>query len=301
LAAIARVECDLGNLIRARDQIERALDLVESLRARIMAEDSRTSFLASKRSDYEFYIDLLMRLHEQQPAAGFDVLAFEAAERTRGRNLLDVLKTVRDEIRQGVDPLLLERQRTLQQQINVKERLRMQLVGGKQTQQLAAIEKELRSLLGEYKELQGEILARNPRYAALTDPVSLNLKQIQQQVLDRDTLLLEYSIGKQRSFLWAVSPTFFKVYTLPGQAEIKGAAESAYDRLTKSNQRVYTVSAAQAMAELSRMVLGPVAAELGRKRLLIVGDGALQFVPFGALPEPATGNRAANKQTLLIA
>jgi CHAT domain-containing protein len=37
---------------------------------------------------------------------------------------------------------------------------------------------------------------------------------------------------------------------------------------------------------LSSMLLGGVAASLGKKRLLIVGDGALQYLPFAALPDP---------------
>ena len=35
------------------------------------------------------------------------------------------------------------------------------------------------------------------------------------------------------------------------------------------------------------MVLGPVSELLGTKRLVIVADGALQYIPFAALPEPA--------------
>jgi CHAT domain-containing protein len=34
------------------------------------------------------------------------------------------------------------------------------------------------------------------------------------------------------------------------------------------------------------MLLGPVASQLGAKRLLIVADGALQYLPFAALPDP---------------
>ena len=34
------------------------------------------------------------------------------------------------------------------------------------------------------------------------------------------------------------------------------------------------------------MVLGPVASLLGHKRLLIVSDGALQYIPFAVLPIP---------------
>ena len=45
----------------------------------------------------------------------------------------------------------------------------------------------------------------------------------------------------------------------------------------------------QAAQELSRMILGPVAEALGKKRLLIVGDGIMQYIPFGVLPEPEIG------------
>src|SRR5262245_8701126 len=35
------------------------------------------------------------------------------------------------------------------------------------------------------------------------------------------------------------------------------------------------------------MLLGPVAAQLGRKRLLVVPDGALEYLPFAALAVPS--------------
>src|SRR5215510_6080544 len=289
LADIARVERDLGDLDQALNRVETALNLVETLRARIKAEDLRVSFLASRHSDYEFYIDLLMRMHERRPSAGYDGLAFEASERARGRNLLEVLSATRADVRQGVDPLMLERQRSLHRQINAKERLRMQFVVGNKIEKSEVIEKELRALLAEHQEVQGQMLIQSPHYAALTDPVPLKLKEIQRQSLDRDTLLLEYALGEERSFLWAVTPTSLRAYTLPRRAEIEAAALRAYGLLTKSNQRQYTGSSELAAAELSLMILGPVVAELGRKRLAIVSDGVLQYVPFGALPSPESG------------
>jgi CHAT domain-containing protein len=41
------------------------------------------------------------------------------------------------------------------------------------------------------------------------------------------------------------------------------------------------------------MILLPAAARLGQRRLLIVADGALQYVPFAALPDPGDGGRQA--------
>ena len=90
-------------------------------------------------------------------------------------------------------------------------------------------------------------------------------------------------------------------------AEIEAAARRVYELLTARNRRVKfetpeerrarvagpTPITSAAAADLSRMLLGPVAAELGRKRLLIVSDGALHYLPFAALPEPGGGAASA--------
>jgi CHAT domain-containing protein len=44
------------------------------------------------------------------------------------------------------------------------------------------------------------------------------------------------------------------------------------------------------------MLLGPVAAQLGKKRLLIVADGMLHYIPFAALPAPET-ERQGDRET----
>ncbi len=144
------------------------------------------------------------------------------------------------------------------------------------------------------------MLIRSPRYAELTDPVPLKLKEIQRRSLDLDTLLLEYSLGEERSFLWAVTPSSIRAYTLPRRSEIEAVALRAYGLLTRSDQRQYRGSSELAAAELSRMILGPVAAEFGRKRLVIVSDGILQYAPFGALPNPAAASAGAPKRKPLI-
>src|SRR5262249_61339698 len=139
------------------------------------------------------------------------------------------------------------------------------------------IEKELRALLAEYQEAQGQMLIRSPRYAALTDPVPLKLKEIQRQSLDRDTLLLEYALGEERSFLWAVTPTSLRAYTLPRRAEIEAVALRAYGLLIRSYQRQHAGSSELAAAEVSRMIIRAGVSGFGRERFAIVGDGRLPY------------------------
>jgi len=283
---IARLDRDSDNLVEARTQIEAVLDTVEYLRTNVISPQLRASYFASVRKYHEFYIDLLMELHHRQPSAGYQAAALGASEHARARSLLEILTEAGADIRQGVNPELLERERTLQQQLNAKEQYRIKLLSGKHTEEQAvAVEKEVSNLLTEYEEIQAQIRITSPRYADLTQPQPLSMKEIQQQVLDEETILLEYSFGEERSFLWAVTPMSITSFELPKRAEIDSVVRQLYDLLKtrKTGQKYQKFAAA-----LSQMLLGPVAAQLGTKRLLIVSEGALQYIPFGALPVPTT-------------
>ncbi len=303
---LAQVERKRGHLKEAQAQMALALDLIESLRTGIAGQELRASYLASRQDHYNLSVDLLMQLQRNQPAENFAALALETSERSRARSLLETLTEARADIRQGVDATLLERERSLQQQLNAKEQAHMRLLSGKPTaEQAATAAKELRELTTQYQELQTQIRTKSPRYAALTQPQPLKLAEIQQQILDPETLLLEYELGEERSYLWVVSNDAITSYELPKRTEVEAVARSFYDALVANNQPSRTVSTTHAQgipttaaatgAALSRLLLAPVAAQLGHKRLLIVADGALQYVPFAALSKSA-----ANYQPLMV-
>jgi len=300
LYGLARAERDLGNLSEARAHIEAVLAIVESLRVRYRRQELRSSYFASVQKYYDFYIDLLMRLNREQKSKGNDALALQVSERARARGLLDMLTEAHADIRQGVDRPLLERERSLQQQISSRAAWQMQLLAGKHTSaQVAAAATEVDALTTQLQEVEGQIRATSPRYAALTQPQPLNLKEIQQKLLDDDTLLLEYSLGEERSYLWVAGKTSLASYELPKRADIEKIARRLYVLMTAPNQqaraagqkrglRVARTSSddrqlQDAIISLSRIVITPAAALLGTKRLLVVADGALQYVPFAAL------------------
>ena len=287
LLNFARAERDRNDLAAAREHTEKAIALIESLRTLIVSQDWRASYLASKRDYYEFYVDLLMKQHQQSPGKGHDAAALQASERARARSLLETLTEARIDIRQGVDPQLLDRERGLQQQINKKELQRVRLLTANSTEEKAqAIEKDLNALLTDYNEVRAQIRARSPRYDALMRPEPLALGEIQKQVLDEETVLLEYALGNEKSYLWVVTTADLKSFELPKRAVIETAARRVYDLLTTSNKREGKRAAEVAASELGQIVLGPAASLLAGKRLLIVSEGTLQYVPFNALSIP---------------
>jgi CHAT domain-containing protein len=218
--------------------------------------------------------------------------------------LLELLKESRADIRQGVDSSLLERERSLQQRLNARAAAQVRLLNSKHTpEQADAVSKEIAAITAEYEEVQTQIRARSPRYAALTQPQPLGLTEIQQQALDEDTLLLEYSLGEKRSYLWLVSHRSIDSYELPPRAELEAAARRVYELLTvrpKPRTPPDPQFIAQARA-LSSMLLGPVASRLDGKRLVIVAPGALSYLPFAALPAPEDEKRSAGGYEPLIA
>ncbi len=294
---IARVHRDLNQLREARVNIEAAISIIESLRSRISDQQQRSSYFATVRSYYDLYIDILMRQRNERDSENLNVLAIEASERSRARSLLELLVEARIEIRQGVDEEMLKRERTLQQSLNTSAEQQIRLLSGKPTaEQAETVAKRVASLTAQLQEVRTQIRTANPRYAALTQPEPLTLKEIQEQVLDADTMLLEYALGDKRSYVWAVTQTSISGYELPGREEIEAAARRFYDLLrthpnTERRGDAETRGRGEleeAGAQLSRMLLAPVADQLGTRRLAIVADGALQYVPFAALPVSET-------------
>jgi len=304
LLGIARVEQKRGNLTQARQTIEQAVGMIESLRTNIAGQELRASYFASRQDFYESYIDVLMQMHKQNQAAAFDAVALAVSERARARSLLELLKESRADIRQGVDSSLLERERSLQQQLNAKAAAQVSLLNRKHTpEQADAAAKEIAAITAEYEGVQAQIRARSPRYAPLKQPQPLGLTEIQQQALDEDTLLLEYALGEKRSYLWLVSQRSIDSYELPPRAEVEAATRRVYE-LCAARPKRGTPPDPQLIAQartLSGMLLGPVARRLGGKRLVVVAAGALSYLPFAALPAPEDKKRPAGDYEPLIA
>jgi CHAT domain-containing protein/tetratricopeptide (TPR) repeat protein len=301
LRRISILKANRFQLEEARTTLEDALAIIENLRTRIAGQDLRASYFASIEQFFESYIDVLMRLHNQNPTKGYDSLAFQAAERAHARSLLESLTEARANIREGVAPALLERERSLQQKLDATAERQARLASGNHgVQEVSVLKNETEKLLTEYQEVETEIRATSPRYAALTQPLPLSLSEIQKQVTDSDTLLLEYELGNEKSYLWAVTSSSIQSYELPPRKTIEAATRRLYQLLTERNQQIKFEKPAQqnlriAKADadytatsmiLSQMLLGPIASELEKKRLLIVSDGALNYLPFAALPEP---------------
>ncbi|MBD2205124.1 CHAT domain-containing protein [Calothrix sp. FACHB-1219] len=313
---LAYLERSRGNLQASRTNVEAAIKIIEDLRTKINSKDLRTSYFATKQNYYKFHIDLLMELHKKSPSQGYDALALHYSERSRARSLIELLNEANAKIIKGANPELLAQEQDLRQQIDAKDTLRINLQSSTNKNDpitktaIAKLTTEIENLLNQYQEIQAKISTSNPAYAKLKNPDPdkdiLKLPQIQQQ-LDQDTLLLQYSLGEERSFLWVVSSNSLDTYELPKQQDIEKSAINLFCLISDNRSKPPSATDKEnpcanlktqqiniAAQELTQLILSPVKDKLGKKRLVIVADGALQYIPFAAL---ADLNAAQNSTT----
>jgi CHAT domain-containing protein len=295
---LARVERQRGDLARAQDHAGRALAKYQELRSRVGHSEAQASFASARpREVQEFFVDLLIERHQHEPGAGFDRQAFLASERARGQSLLDLVAQGPPKARDVPAALLAERElvRRALQSLELERRAFAQKPPAEAT--YARWNNELVSQESELQRIDGQIRRLDPGYDALVSTEPASVEEIQ-ALLEEDTVLLEYLLGDSRSFLWVVTRQSVTAFPLAPRTELEALALDFHHTLTQWGERpVGGLREFRApllekseflAAELGRQLLGPAGSLLGQKRLVIVADGALEYIPFAALLEPAT-------------
>jgi tetratricopeptide (TPR) repeat protein len=260
-----------------------AFDIFEDRAIRLGSiQEIHSRFRAEHSQYYQEYISLLVK-QGRAPAA------FEALEGARARSLYEMLVQARVHGDHGGNPALRQRARDLHRFLTAKADYRIRLLSQPHTAtDLAALDGVIDDLLLAYQEVQAQLRA-NANYSEFPQAQALHVPDIQ-NLLDPNTLLLEYSLGNQESYVWAVTHNSLGVYSLPGRISIEAAARRLRKLITlrRHNNRgareVQVASndkmCADAARALSQIVLGPVAPLIGKNRLVIVSDGSLQYIPF---------------------
>jgi CHAT domain-containing protein len=303
LLTLARIDRDDGRLEAAKKGVEASLRLVESMRPSIFSSSVRASFLAARQAQYEFYVDTLMALDRASPGQHFAERAFEVSERARARTLIEELAHARHALPTAAALEGSARLHDLSRKIGnlqvQKELLARR--GASNPKEIREILKAIDEAVDEADEIEGTENEASAKGTAQDLATPLALPEIQKQVLGPGALLLEYQLGTERSHLWVVTSDSIQAFELPSRAVIEGSARRYYDLLTARNrhpQKAETVKQRDARwakadsdlvtagRELSKLLLEPVAPHLQDRTLLVVADGALSYVPFGALPDP---------------
>ena len=347
--ALATQEADPQKALKLREEALSAyrdsLKAIETIFAgSVRADEARTSLLATTKEVFDEAASALAEMalsttpapaqqvagqalaHAAKPPADaplagkaflYAAEAFKIAEQARSRSLLDMLGEVKAEITEGVPEDLLKRKaENLDRQQEIAEQLTgISLAGATPKQPIEQLEAELERLQVEQETIENQIRVASPRYASLTKAQPLTVVDVQQKVLlDDKTALLEYSLGKDHSYLWVVTQSGLRLYKLPARSVLEqqamdlraqilpasvqrsivgiDVAAPATRGLTGDRGLGMDVSSptpknlgpfTEAAYTLYKSAVEPAAAVIGDRRMLIVADGALNYIPFEAL------------------
>ncbi|HEX7331247.1 MAG TPA: CHAT domain-containing protein [Pyrinomonadaceae bacterium] len=290
--ALGRLELSRGNYDAADNYLKASIETTEDIRSDLNSRVLATAFSASVHDRYETYIDCLMRKHKQQPSQGLELRAFQASELARARSLAALLRDTQTEIVTGIDPQLAEQERTLRQAIRSKAEETITLLAGDYNKdRLNELETSLTRLRQQHKQVVQKLQKQNPRYDQIKETTNYSVKQIQELIIEDDqTMLLEYFLGRNASYLWAITLNDAKVFVLPKADDITRVVQDVYKLLSTEPNDDTDQRLNNATAELSKLVLGPVADQLHARRIIVVADGALNYIPFQLLPLASRNN-----------
>lgn len=312
---LARIRNLQGRKPEALSFIEESIRVSETLRGRVAGERLRTNYFSAVSERFEFYIDLLMQLHNQDPKGGFDVRALQASEQSRARSLLDSLQLAGVDSVGETDPEFAAREKDVRIKIVLKSDelasvLSEESPPNERTKQL---KEEIDGLSMTYDQIKAELIGRSSRFRAIASPSRFDLDQYRNDVLPDDTLFLEFYLGTEKSYLWVVDSTKISSYVLPASEVIEEKAISLSRLLADRDIRqgedldVYHRRLAGAdeqfrvfSQELSDILFGQAVDQLGEKRLVVVADRSVHYIPLAALPRPRSDSSQSLNPPLVL-
>ena len=265
----------MGRESEALFEFRRAVDAANSWRRGAMPGDtSNTETVAFLHDVYQDFAHLAAELALARHDPELSRQAFEALAENRAASLREQLAfTLSRNSRLPARYFeLLSQLQTTQAHITL----------GRNTEK---DEEKLQQIRLEFGDLEDQIGLKDEFQSRTTEKNSLqnSLRHIQLR-LGKNNVLLSFSLGARKSFLWVITSDEVNLYPLPAENEVIAQAR-AFSHTARQGQNATATG-----LSLSQNLFGNLKPTVWEKRdWLITADGALlSGIPFSALPELAS-------------
>lgn len=281
LGNIGRIYRHQGKLAEAIRSSQEAVEVSESVQGMVKVEELATSFAAGQLWLYNQLIAMLVE-------SGEPGMAFNYAERARARAFLDQIGNQRVDLHAGADAGLLAQEQGLRERVaGLQNELNAESAKPIDQQNkllLDSLSANLEQARKDYQELFVRLQLENPEYASLVSVTTLSLEDVQKQVLDTETTLIEYFVLDDQVLAWVIDQDGFELLTLDiARDDLRKQVEFLRNLITS---REFDAAAA---ADLYNALFAPLKPHIHRLNLVIVPHGVLHYLPFAALWDAEDG------------
>jgi len=238
------------------------------MRADIKLDQLKDGFIANKMGVYETLVSLLVDM-------GLDREAFYVAERSRARNLIDLLGNQRLSLHGSVNQELYDGEKALKSQIVEYEALMAQT---NDPDERAVYGQALDQVRDRHRDLMLEIQLKNPELASILSVDPLTLSQVQ-ELLEPGTAILAYYLVSHEILCWFIARDQVELFRTPLGRETLAQSVLDYRRTLQNLEPAETQS-----EELYTWLLSPLKERLkGVKTVGIVPHHILHHLSFATL------------------
>lgn len=270
LFGLARLQKNVGNSAAAVVSYQQALETVEGLRAEIRLDQLKDGFLADKMDVYTGLVGLLVDLQRSDEA-------FAVAERSRSRNLIDILGRQRLSLSGSVDQELYDRQVRLKEQMLEQENLSVQAASPKERARYAGALEKLR---GDYQDLLIDIERKRPELLALVKVNPTTLEEVR-KLLEPGVVLLSYYQLPDRLLLWKIDRDRATLTVQNMSASELAAKIASYRRMLQNLEPLEK----QSRELYDLLVAGQLVGSGPLRAVGIIPHGSLHYLAFATLSD----------------
>jgi CHAT domain-containing protein/Tfp pilus assembly protein PilF len=280
---IADAYKEQGKWDAALENYRKSISVIENIRSGVNLEELRATYLGTEKRIDAYYniIDLYIRLYHQSHDETYEAEAFNYLEKAKARSFLDSIEVSKLDLTEGIDQKLLNRETELMNDIS---RLHTKLlVPQLSPEQRDSISKALESCENQLDSLKGEIRKASPAYANLSYPTTITLAEAQRNLIDSGTVYFAYLLGRDSSYAFAITRDDLKIFPLPAKGEIQKLVQEHLRSITDPASKDFRFGY-RLYECLVKPGLNPEA-----RRIIIIPDDALYFLPFETLLEKEQG------------
>ncbi len=272
---------------------QEAIKEIEKVRKNLGLDVNQSGYVYSKLDVYEHLLNLYFTLYSQDPDKEYGVEMFLAAEKGKARSFLDKLEESQIDISKNLSDEYEKRELEITDRISASIK-KISKGNNSSSSDMTLIKKELFQAEDDYTILLNQMLMEKVNISKVISPKPFNLNYLQDRYLDPETVLIEYSLGEDKSFVFFVSKNIFKIFELPPHAEIKDSIKIYLRVLRDPSQENYIVQKSSQRLYLELFASLDEIMPKDVTNLIIIPDGILYYLPFETLVSSSKDNLNGN-------